>query len=90
MTRSGLTTTPPARPSFSARRTFRSDESGEFEEGSNQNRLRDQHIAHISGTFHAYTDVEKCARVVPLVEITENGWNPNIALCGCIRGRRPH
>lgn len=65
---------------LSAHRTFRSDASGEFEEGGNQNRLRDQHVAHISRTFHAYADVEKYARVVPLIEIAENGWNLNISL----------
>ena len=55
------------------------DASGEFEEGSNQNRLRDQDIEHISRTFRAYVDVAKYARVVPLSEIEENGWNLNIS-----------
>ena len=55
------------------------DASGEFEEGSNQNRLRDQDIEHIAGTFHAYADVEKSARVVPLAEIEQNGWDLNIS-----------
>ena len=55
------------------------DASGEFEEGSNQNRLRDQDIEHISKTFHAYADVEKYARVVPLAEIEQNDWNLNIS-----------
>ena len=55
------------------------DASGEFEEGSNQNRLRDQDIEHIAKTFHAYADVEKYARVVPLVEIEKNDWNLNIS-----------
>ena len=55
------------------------DASGEFEEGSNQNRLRDQDIEHISGTFHAYADVDKYARVVPLAEIERNDWNLNIS-----------
>ena len=55
------------------------DASGEFEEGSNQNRLRDQDIEHISGAFHAYADVEKYARVIPLSEIEENDWNLNIS-----------
>ena len=55
------------------------DASGEFEEGSNQNRLRDQDIEHISKTFHAYADVEKYARVVPLTEIEQNDWNLNIS-----------
>ncbi len=55
------------------------DASAEFEDGSNQNRLRDQDIEHISKTFHAYADVEKYARVVPLAEIEQNDWNLNIS-----------
>ena len=34
------------------------DASGEFEEGSNQNLLREQDIEHVSRTFHACADVE--------------------------------
>ena len=55
------------------------DASGEFEEGSNQNRLRDQDIEHISDTFHAYADMEKYARIVPLAEIEKNDSNLNIS-----------
>ena len=55
------------------------DASAEFEDGSNQNRLRDQDIEHISKAFHAYADVEKYARVVPLAEIEQNDWNLNIS-----------
>ena len=55
------------------------DASGEFEEGSNQNRLRDQDIEHVSKTFHTFDDVEKYARVVPLAEIEQNAWNLNIS-----------
>ena len=55
------------------------DASGEFEEGSNQNRLRDEDIEHIASTFHACADVEKYARVVPLGEIEQNDWNLNIS-----------
>ena len=40
------------------------DASGEFEEGSNQNRLRDQDIEHIVGTFHACADLGR--RPLPL------------------------
>ena len=54
------------------------DASGEFEEGSNQNRLRDQDIEHIAKTFHAYGDVGKYARAVPLADIEQNDWNLNI------------
>ena len=55
------------------------DASGEFEEGSTQNRLRDQDIEHISTTFHHYAEVEKYARVVPLAQIEQNDWNLNIS-----------
>ena len=55
------------------------DASGGFEEGSNQNRLRDRDIANISRTFHACADVEKYARVMPLDEIEQNDWNLNIS-----------
>ena len=55
------------------------DASGEFEEGSNQNQLRDQDIEHISRTFHDYAGVDKYARIVPLVEIERNDWNLNIS-----------
>ena len=55
------------------------DASGEFEEGSNQNRLRDRDIANISRTFHACADVEKYPRVIPLDEIERNDWNLNIS-----------
>ncbi len=55
------------------------DASGEFEEGSNQNRLRDEDIGHIASTFQAYADVEKYARVVSLGEIEQNDWNLNIS-----------
>ena len=55
------------------------DASAEFEEGTNQNRLRDQDIEHISKAFHAYADVEKYARVVGLDEVGQNDWNLNIS-----------
>ena len=55
------------------------DASGEFEEGSNQNRLRDQDIKQIASTFRTYADVEKYARVVPIAEIEANDWNLNIS-----------
>ena len=55
------------------------DASGDFEEGSNQNRLRDEDVEYISRTSDAYADVEKYARVVPLTEIEENDWSLNIS-----------
>ena len=55
------------------------DASGEFEEGSNQNRLRDRDVEHVARTFQAFADEEKYARVVPLAEIERNDWNLNIS-----------
>ena len=55
------------------------DASAEFEEGSNQNRLRDQDIGHIADTFRVYADVDKYARAVPLSGIERNDWNLNIS-----------
>ena len=55
------------------------DASGECKEGSNQNRLRDQDIEHVARTFHAFTDVERYARIVPLAEIRANDCNLNIS-----------
>ena len=55
------------------------DASREFEDGSNQNHLRDCDIRRISDTFHSYADVERYARVVSLVEIERNDSNLNIS-----------
>ena len=67
-----------AKPASRSRRVLFIDASGEFAEGSSQNRLRDLDIAHIAKVFRAYTDVDKYARVVPLPEIEQNDWNLNI------------
>ena len=53
--------------------------SGNFEEGSNQNYLRDEDIERITSIFHGYTNVKRYARVVPLTEIEQNDWNLNIS-----------
>ena len=55
------------------------DASGDFQEGSNQNRLRGQDVARIAETFHSFADVGKYARVVPLAELYQNDWNLNIS-----------
>ena len=55
------------------------DASGEFEKGSNQNRLRSEDLERISSTFQAYADIEKYARVVTLADIERNDWNLNIS-----------
>ena len=67
------------KPSPRRRNVLFVDASGEFEEGSNQNRLRDKDVEHIAGTFHDYADSDKYARVVPLDEIEQNDWNLNIS-----------
>ena len=55
------------------------DASGAFEEGGNQNRLRDEDVRRITQTFRAYKDVERYARTVSLHEIEQNGWDLNIS-----------
>lgn len=51
----------------------------EYQEGNNQNFLRDEDIIKIVSTFETYKDVEKYARVVSLEEIKENDYNLNIS-----------
>jgi type I restriction enzyme M protein len=50
-----------------------------FREGTNQNTLRDEDVTKIAATFHAFSDVEKYARVVPIEEIEKNDFNLNIS-----------
>ena len=50
----------------------------EFEEGKNQNKLRQQDIDHIVATFDAYQDEKRYSKVVSLEEIRENDYNLNI------------
>ena len=54
------------------------DASNNYEEGSAQNYLRPPHIARIAKAFHAFKNVDKYARVVPLDEIEKNDFNLNI------------
>lgn len=51
---------------------------GEYQEGKNQNTLRDEDVAKIVATYDAYEDIEKYARVVSLEEIKNNDYNLNI------------
>jgi type I restriction enzyme M protein len=53
--------------------------SREFREGSAQNYLREEDVTKIASAFHAFKNVEKYARVVPLKEIEKNDWNLNIS-----------
>lgn len=50
----------------------------EFEEGKNQNKLREQDIAKIVDSFDNYNDIKRYSKVVTLAEIAENDYNLNI------------
>ena len=50
----------------------------EFEEGKNQNKLRQQDLTKIVATFDAYQDIKRYAKVVDISEIEENDFNLNI------------
>lgn len=51
----------------------------EYQEGKNQNTLRNEDVNKIVTTFEKFEDVEKYARVVTLNEIKENDYNLNIS-----------
>lgn len=53
--------------------------ANEYQDGKNQNYLRDEDIEKITGTFEEYRDRERYARIVMLDEIKENDWNLNIS-----------
>jgi type I restriction enzyme M protein len=50
----------------------------EFEEGKNQNKLREKDIQRILSTFDVYEDEKRYAKVVSIDEIRENDYNLNI------------
>ena len=50
----------------------------EFEEGKNQNKLREKDIQRILSTFDSYQDERRYAKVVSIEEIRENDYNLNI------------
>lgn len=50
----------------------------EYEEGKNQNKLRQQDIEKIVQTFDDYADIKRYSKVVTLAEIAENDYNLNI------------
>lgn len=50
----------------------------EFQEGKNQNTLREQDLTKIVSAFNTFEDIEKYARVVPIDEIKDNDYNLNI------------
>lgn len=50
----------------------------EYQEGKNQNKLREQDIAKIVDTFDNYTELSRYSKVVELSEIADNDYNLNI------------
>ncbi|ONM42594.1 type I restriction-modification system subunit M [Halopseudomonas pachastrellae] len=50
----------------------------EFEEGKNQNKLRQQDIDKIIHTFERYAELKRYSKIVALAEIAENDFNLNI------------
>jgi len=50
----------------------------EYEEGKNQNKLRQQDIEKIVQTFNDYAEIKRYSKVVTLAEIAENDYNLNI------------
>lgn len=50
----------------------------EYEEGKNQNKLRQQDIEKIVQTFDDYADIKRYSKIVTLAEIAENDYNLNI------------
>ncbi|CAJ36311.1 type I restriction-modification system subunit M [Methanocella arvoryzae] len=51
----------------------------EYQEGKNQNYLRDQDIEKIVRAVREYIDIDKYSRIVSLDEIKENDYNLNIS-----------
>lgn len=50
----------------------------EFEEGKNQNKLRQQDIDKIVATFDDFTEIKRYSKIVTLDEIADNDYNLNI------------
>ena len=50
----------------------------EYQEGKNQNKLRDEDIAHVLQVYDAYQDEKRYSKVVSMDEIRENDYNLNI------------
>jgi len=50
----------------------------EYQEGKNQNKLRDSDIQHILDVYDAFEDTRRYSKVVDMQEIRENDYNLNI------------
>jgi len=53
--------------------------AGDYQEGKNQNVLRDQDIEKIVSAYDKWGEIDKYCRVVDIKEIRENDYNLNIA-----------
>ena len=54
------------------------DAEKEYQEGKNQNKLRNKDIDKIVGAYDNYKDIEKYSRVVSFKELKENEFNLNV------------
>lgn len=54
------------------------DASSEFEQGTNQNRLREQDMEKIVSTFHSRKQIKKYSHIATFAELAENDFNLNI------------
>ena len=50
----------------------------EYQEGKNQNKLRDEDIQHVLNVYDSYEDERRYSKVVEMDEIRENDYNLNI------------
>ena len=50
----------------------------EYQEGKNQNKLREKDIAHVLQVYDAYQDENRYSKVISMDEIRENDYNLNI------------
>ena len=50
----------------------------EYQEGKNQNKLRDEDIEHVMDIYNAFKDEKRYSKVVSMDEIRENDYNLNI------------
>lgn len=66
------------KPPERAKKVLFIDASRDFEQGTNQNKLRDQDVTKIVAAFHTFADLPRYARVVALGEIKGNEYNLNI------------
>lgn len=55
------------------------DASKDFEDGKNQNKLRDKDLVKITDTYLNFKEVDKYSKIVDFAEIEENDFNLNIA-----------